>query len=146
VSGGGVPKRAVGSAWISASGVEGDRQRDRRLHGGPDRAVCLYSLDLIQKLQAEGHPIAPGVIGENLTLAGIDWSLMVPGAQVEAGPVLLEVTGYTTPCKNISSAFLNGEFVRVSQKVNPGWSRLYARVLEEGTVRAGLACRVTGLP
>ena len=142
VSGGGVPKRPVASAWISASGVEGDRQRDRRLHGGPDRAVCLYSFDLIQKLQAEGHPIAPGVIGENLTLAGIDWSLMVPGAQVEAGPVLLEVTSYTTPCKNISGAFLNGEFVRVSQKVNPSWSRVYARVLEEGIVTAGLACSV----
>ena len=146
VSGGGVPKRPVPSAWVSADGVEGDRQRDRRLHGGPDRAVCLYSFDLIQKLQAEGHPIAPGVIGENLTLAGIDWSLMVPGAQVEAGPVLLEVTSYTTPCKNISSAFVNGEFVRVSQKVCPGWSRVYARVLEEGIVTAGLACRLTDLP
>ena len=140
VSRGGVPKRPVASAWISAHGVEGDRQRNLQLHGGPDRAVCLYSFDLIQRLQAEGHPIAPGVIGENLTLAGIDWSLMVPGAQVEVGPVLLELTSYITPCRNISAAFTNGEFVRVSQKVHPGWSRLYARVLEEGLVTPGSPC------
>ncbi len=131
--------RRPGSA-LAAS--KGDRQRNLGLHGGPDRAVCLYSFDLIQALQAEGHPIAPGAIGENLTLAGLDWSLMVPGAQVDVGPVLLEVTGYTTPCRNISASFAAGEFVRVSQKVHPGWSRVYARVLEEGLVTPGVACEL----
>ncbi|HEY6361280.1 MAG TPA: MOSC domain-containing protein [Vicinamibacterales bacterium] len=142
VSPGGVPKRAIASAWIDASGVEGDQQRNRQLHGGPDRAVCLYSLDLIEKLQAEGHPIAPGTIGENLTLAGIDWSLMVPGAHLQVGPVLLELTRYTNPCRNISASFLNAGFVRVSQKVYPGWSRLYARVLEEGLATPGVSCEI----
>jgi MOSC domain-containing protein YiiM len=118
--------------------VEGDGQRNRQLHGGPDRAVSLYSLDLIHALQAEGHPVEPGSLAENLTLTGIDWSLMVPGAQLEVGAVLLELTSYVHPCKNVSASFLDGYFVRVSQKVHPGWSRLYARVLEEGTVTPGL--------
>ena len=136
-SDGGVPKRPRTSAWIAAGGVEGDRQRDLRYHGGPDRAVCLYSLELIQALQAEGHPIAPGTIGENLTLARIDWRRMTPGSRLRVGPVLLELTRFTTPCRNVAGSFTGGAFARVSQKVHPGWSRLYARVLEEGAVAAG---------
>jgi MOSC domain-containing protein YiiM len=139
VSDGGVPKHATSSAWIRINGVEGDRQRNRTLHGGPNRAVCVYSLESIQILQGEGHPIMPGSIGENLTLAGIDWSAMVPGALVEAGAVLLELTSYTAPCRNIRDSFVNGDFSRVSQKLHPGWSRLYARVLEEGIVTPGRA-------
>jgi MOSC domain-containing protein YiiM len=142
ISRGGVPKRPAASAWIAVDGVEGDGHRNRQLHGGADRAVSLYSLELIQALQAEGHPLEPGSLAENLTLAGIDWSLMVPGAQVEVGPVLLELTSYVHPCRNVSASFLNGEFVRVSQKVHPGWSRLYARVLEEGMVTPGLSAFV----
>ena len=137
-----MPKRATRSAWIGVTGVEGDRQRNLRVHGGPNRAVSLYSLELIQALQAEGHPVVPGSLGENLTLTGIDWSRMVPGALLEAGPVLLELTSYTAPCKNISESFTNADIVRVSQKVHPGWSRLYARVLEEGVVTPGLACDI----
>src|SRR6266508_2701810 len=59
VSGGGVPKLPVPEAEITANGVSGDRQRDLRVHGGPERAVCLFSLDVIERLRAEGHPIAP---------------------------------------------------------------------------------------
>ena len=58
-------------AWSRCDGLEGDRQRDLRFHGGPLRAVSLYSLELIEALQAEGHPIAPGAMGENLTMAGV---------------------------------------------------------------------------
>jgi MOSC domain-containing protein YiiM len=140
ISRGGVPKRPAPSAWVGIDGVEGDGQRNRQLHGGADRAVSLYSLDLIQALQAEGHPLEPGSLAENLTLSGIDWSLMVPGAQLEVGPVLLELTSYVHPCKNVRASFINGEFTRVSQKLRPGWSRLYARVLEEGTITPGMSC------
>ena len=140
VARGGVPKRPAASAWISVHGVEGDGQRNRQLHGGPDRAVSLYSLELIEALRAEGHPVEPGSLAENLTLAGVDWSLMVPGVQVEVGPVLLELTSYVHPCRNVSTSFINGEFARISQKVHPGWSRLYARVLEEGVVTPGMTC------
>ena len=140
VSRGGVPKRPAASAWIGVDGVEGDRQRNRQLHGGLDRAVSIYSLDLIEALRAEGHPVEPGSLAENLTLAGIDWSLMVPGARVEVGPVLLELTSYVHPCTNVSASFIDGEFTRISQKVHPGWSRLYARVLEEGMVTIGVTC------
>lgn len=137
VSNGGVPKLPRSCAWIDVNGVEGDRQRDLRFHGGPNRAVALYSLELIQLLQDEGHPIAPGTIAENLTLAGIDWSGMVPGARVQAGDVTLEITAYAHLCRKIAGSFSDGDSTRVSQKVHPGWSRLYAKVLHEGRVATG---------
>jgi MOSC domain-containing protein YiiM len=74
VSPGGVPKRAVSSARVTTLGLEGDVQRDREHHGGPERALCLFSQERIRALQAEGHPVTPGSIGENVTLEGLDWS------------------------------------------------------------------------
>ncbi len=68
---GGVPKHRVAKARLEVGGVEGDKQNHRRFHGGPMRAVCLYSLELIEALQGEGHPISPGSTGENLTIS--DW-------------------------------------------------------------------------
>jgi MOSC domain-containing protein YiiM len=137
VSDGGVPKRPRPHARITVSGVDGDRQEDRVSHGGPDRAVCLYALELIEALQGEGHPIVPGAIGENLTIQGLDWIDIRPGARLEIDSVLLEVTRSTTPCHKIAGAFLDGQFTRVSQKQHPGWSRYYARVLREGLVTTG---------
>ena len=142
VSNGGVPKLPRERCAVRARGLEGDRQRDLRYHGGPTRAVCLYSLELIRALQAEGHPIAAGAIGENFTVAGIPWDAMVPGATLEVGDVLVELTAYAGPCSNLVPYFLDGKFIRVSQKAHPGWSRLYARVLREGTVQLGDAVRI----
>lgn len=137
VSDGGVPKHPQPWAEVRTDGVAGDRQNDLRYHGGPDRAVCLYSLDLIEALQGEGHPIVPGAIGENLTIHGIEWTDVRPGATLEVGEVVLEVTRAASPCQKIAAAFHDGEFTRVSQKVHPGWSRYYARVLKEGIVTTG---------
>ena len=57
---GGVPKYRVAETFISVEGVQGDKQRNRKFHGGPQRAVCLYSHELIRALQDEGHPIDCG--------------------------------------------------------------------------------------
>jgi MOSC domain-containing protein YiiM len=142
-SDGGVPKRPVAECRIGVNGLAGDRQRDLRFHGGPSRAVCLYSVEVIQALQAEGHPIAIGSAGENLTLSGVDWDLMVPGKRVQVGEVLLELTGFAHPCSNLVPYFREGQFTRISQKVHPGCGRVYARVLEEGAVRRGDPVDVT---
>ena len=142
VSAGGVPKLARASAQVRVGGVEGDRQRDLRYHGGPDRAVSLYSLELIRALQAEGHPIDVGCIGENFTLSSVPWEPMLPGATLAVGEVELALTAYAAPCSNLLPYFAGGRFVRVAQKVHPGWSRLYARVLREGTVHVGDAVRL----
>ncbi len=117
--------------------MDGDRQRNLKHHGGPDRALCLYSADLIESLRAEGHAIEPGTLGENVTIGGVDWRLLEPGVQAKLGGVLVEVTSFAMPCRNIAPVFADGRSVRVSQRTHPGESRVYARVLSEGVVRVG---------
>jgi MOSC domain-containing protein YiiM len=146
VSNGGVPKAAVRQAHVTRNGVSGDRQRDRRFHGGPDRAVTLFSLERIALLQAEGHPIQVGTTGENLTVSGLDWEALAPGARLRVGAALLQVTSYTTPCANLVDSFVAGDFKRIAQRDHPGWSRLCARVLEEGGVAVGDAVEVLANP
>ena len=60
VSHGGVPKRPVERAWVGTLGLEGDKHRENTVHGGPYQAVCLYGIEAIERLQAEGHPVEPG--------------------------------------------------------------------------------------
>jgi len=133
-SAGGVPKLAIPEATVTAAGIEGDRQRNLKYHGGPDRALCLYSQELIDALRAEGHPVEPGWMGENIVIAGLDWRRMVPGTRVRLGVVEIELTAYALPCRNIRGSFTGGRVGRVSPETHPGWSRLYARVLHGGTL------------
>ncbi len=147
VSSGGVPKLPVNEARVSRDGVEGDSHRNTELHGGPDRAVCLYSLERLQALQQEGHPIQAGSAGENLTVAGLDWGHLSPGDRLRIGEhVVIEITSFCAPCKHNARWFHDGKFSRISQKTHPGWSRLYARVVSEGTVRQGDSIGVDLVP
>lgn len=142
---GGVPKQSVLDAWISTAGVDGDRQRVRVIHGGPDRAVVLFSLEAIRALQAEGHPIGPGSTGENLTVSGLDWPSLTIGARLSVGSVRLEITSYTEPCRQIARCFTRRDYRRIDQQQHPGWSRLCARVLSEGLVQVGDTVEVESL-
>ena len=137
VSRGGVPKHSVFEALVTVGGLDGDRQRDRRFHGGRERAVLLYSLEIIHALQREGHPIVVGATGENLTLAGVDWARLVPGTELTIGGARVAVTKYVTPCVKIAACFRDGAFERIEHARHPGWSRVAARVIAEGLVRVG---------
>jgi MOSC domain-containing protein YiiM len=143
LSDGGVPKRPVLEAVITTTGVEGDRQRNLKVHGGLDRALCLFSQDLIERLQDEGHSIEAGSTGENLTFAGLEWEKLKLGDRLQIGPdVQLEIMSYTIPCDQNAQWFRDRDYKRVSQKKNPGWSRFYAKVLREGVVRPGDAVEI----
>jgi MOSC domain-containing protein YiiM len=82
---GGIPKLPLTEAWVSFEGLCGDGHRNKILHGGPDRAICVFSFEVIEALQQEGHTIFPGAAGENLTLAGLDWVHIQPGDQMKIG-------------------------------------------------------------
>lgn len=143
ISNGGVPKHAIPKVWVSRNGLEGDGHHDLRHHGGEERAVCLYSLERILALQAEGHPIYPGSVGENLTLHGLDWDVLQEGVILRfQGGVEIMLTRPTTPCKTIAASFKDGEIARILHQENPGWSRWYARVLQEGELRIGEKCEL----
>jgi MOSC domain-containing protein YiiM len=147
VSGGGVPKTGTPQVEIGREGPLNDRQIHTHVHGGPERAVCVYALELLQALQAEGHPIFPGALGENFTLSGIDWSAVTPGARLFVGSeVVLEVTKYTTPCSALKPFFVDQKINRVLQTEHPGWARVYTRVLQTGRVKVGDAVRLEPAP
>lgn len=138
ISPGGVPKLPVRHAFLRTSGLVGDDQRNKKVHGGPERALCLYSLERLQALQAEGHPVFAGAMGENLTLSGLDWGQVVPGVLLQIGKdVLVRVTRYTMPCASLTGCFMAGKIERVSQEKYPGWSRVYTEVLREGEIWVG---------
>ena len=130
---GGVPKHRVNQAYIGKLRVEGDKQNDLKHHGGENRAVCLYSMDLIAELKKEGHPIFPST-GENITTQGQDWNKLKQGVILEIGQAEMELTHPSPPCKTIAKSFKEGRFIRISEKEHPGWSRWYAKVLREGLV------------
>lgn len=138
VSEGGLPKLARFQVEINKEGILGDKQRDTTAHGGLLRALCVYSLERLILLQEEGHPIFPGAMGENLTLSGIDWEKIYPGITLKiADRILIKVTSYTSPCSSLEPYFINSDYSRVSQKVYPGWARVYTSVLEPGVIRIG---------
>src|SRR5438876_6665877 len=130
---------------VAGRGSQDYRRRGRRRSStehadswGPARAVCLYSLEIIQALNKEGHSVKPGSCGENLTLSGLAWRNIQPGDWIRVGETVhLEVVSFTEPCKHNGRWFFNDNFMRISQDRHPGWSRLYARVLAEGVVRTG---------
>ena len=131
---GGVPKYPVNKIKIEFAGVDGDKQNDLKYHGGPTRAVCLFSLERIEQLQSEGHPIDIGSTGENITIKGIDWGILKPGTRISIGDVVIRLTDTAPPCKTIVKSFNGGNFTRILEKNNPGWSRWYASVIREGVI------------
>ena len=143
ISQGGVPKKPQPSAQVTPLGLSGDLHDNTEHHGGPEKAISLYSLEIIRALQDEGHPIFPGSTGENLTILGLDWSLVDAGLRLALGnTVLIEVTRFATPCKTIRDSFVDQQIDRISWRTNPGWARAYARVLTTGEIFVGDSVRI----
>jgi MOSC domain-containing protein YiiM len=136
-SGGGAPKSSIPAAEIGPGGVVGDVQGNRLHHGRPWQAICMYSSDLIEALRAEGHPIAAGGTGENLTIGGIDWSRMRGGLTITIGDVVLRTSSPAAPCHKIGDCFTERHWNRIDHVERPGWARWYASVLSGGTVSPG---------
>lgn len=142
---GGVPKTPVDEANVGRRGLGGDRQASRQHHGRPNQALCLWSAEVIESLATVGHPIEPGSAGENLTIEGLDWATLRPGAIVEIGDgIRARLSAFAIPCSKNARWFTDGDFNRLHHERNPGVSRLYASVLTGGRVRTGDPVRVIG--
>lgn len=135
-SSGGVPKIALDAVDVDFGGVVGDVQGSRAHHGRPWQALCLYSDELIDAFRADDHPIARGCAGENITVAGIDWSQVRPGVRLSIGTVLADVQAFAVPCRHNAQWFSDGDFNRMSSTRGPV-SRVYATVREPGRIVTG---------
>lgn len=135
-SGGGLPKAAVDRVEIDHSGVVGDVQATRLHHGRPFQALCLWSAEVIDDLAGDGHPIGYGSAGENVTVAGVEWSRVHPGVRLLVGSALCEVSTYAVPCSQTAGLFADRDFNRIHHSNGP-ISRIYATVLEPGAAAVG---------
>ena len=133
VSGGGLPKTPMPSVTVGWRGVDGDRQATRVHHGRPWQALCLWSNEVIDGFRAQGHPIAPGLAGENITVSGLAWADVRPGVRLQVGGVLCEVSAFALPCFQNQAWFNGGDFDAMHHARGPV-SRVYATVLQPGAI------------
>lgn len=136
VSPGGLPKLPVSAVEVGWRGVVGDRQATRVHHGRPWQALCLWSTEVIDAFRAQGHPIAPGLAGENITVSGLHWPDVRAGVRVQVGGVLCEISAYALPCYQNKAWFLEGDFDTMHHSRGPV-SRVYATVLQPGSIAVG---------
>jgi MOSC domain-containing protein YiiM/SAM-dependent methyltransferase len=140
ISPGGVPKRPITGARMRWRGLEGDgHSQPEPVHGTPEQAACLYAVEAIERVRADGHQAFPGAYGENLTLFGLDWAGLRSGDRMRigaAGPLLV-LTDLASPCDAQERWFRDGRYGRISARAHPEDARWYAAVLEEGYVAPG---------
>ena len=137
VSRGGVPKLPVAEQWVGRLGLTDDRHNEPEpMHGGPDQAVSLYSMEAIARVAADGHTAFPGAYGENLTLEGIELDSITSGDRLAIGDggLVIELTKRAEPCQTIAHWFVNRRIVRINSRRHPADARWYARVIAEGPV------------
>ena len=117
-------------------GLPGDGQSDRVHHGGPDRAVCVYSHDHSGYWESQwGKPCEYGAFGENFTISGFVETDVRIGDIFRIGTAVFQVTQPRMPCFKLG---MRHNRPRLPDEVlKSGFTGWYFRVLEEGTVRAG---------
>jgi MOSC domain-containing protein YiiM len=98
ISAGGVPKHPVDRVEVTLDGLVGDGHAHEK-HCRPDRAVSVQDVELLEQLVAEGYEVGPGIMGENITVRGMDVQSLAPGdwLRFEGGPVL-ELASVRKPC------------------------------------------------
>jgi MOSC domain-containing protein YiiM len=133
-----IDKRPVhGPVEVGELGLQGDTQCDRRFHGGPDKALYAYAVEDAEWWASElGREVAPGLFGENLTVADIDCTHAVFGERWRLGSVVVvEVRMPRTPCDNLSLRLgIPGFHRRFSASRRVG---AYLKVLSPGRIAAG---------
>lgn len=128
--------RCEAPVFCGPEGLEGDRQGDRRVHGGPDKAVHLYPAAhyarLAELLPTAGDMLRPGGLGENLSCSGLEESQVCIGDVFSLGEARLQVTQPRRPCWKISHRLgVDEASRRVAEHGLTGW---YFRVLQTGWI------------
>jgi MOSC domain-containing protein YiiM len=135
----------AGRVPLRGVNLRGDKQADRSVHGGPDKAVYAYAAEETELWEDElGVPLGPGAFGENLTVRGVAVSTAVIGERWAVGSTLLEVAQPRLPCFKLGLRMGDPGFVkRFAATGRPG---AYLRVLSEGDIGAGDAIAVRDRP
>jgi MOSC domain-containing protein YiiM len=129
-----IGKRAIEEANLAKDGFAGDDIADVKHHGGPDRAVCLYSFEHYPRWEKEfGTKLDIPAFGENITVGGITEKDLYIGDVFMLGDAVVEVTQGRIPCSTISKH--NGIDALLKRVYETSLTGCFFRVLEEGIVR-----------
>ena len=131
ISGGGMPKKPIPEAMVDVEGVKGDWQKNRKYHGGPNRAICIYSEELYQGLRDDGVNVQNGDIGENFTTREINLQHLKKGDRLKIGECIIELTDIRVPCHQLRKWDDDLPELIVGRS---GW---VAKVVKEGLVKQG---------
>lgn len=125
-----------GRVRVLAHNIDGDRQADLRVHGGPDKAVYAYPAAHYPLWSRELDCVLEyGAFGENLTIEGLDEHGVHPGDRLRIGTVSLRVTIPRQPCFKLAHKFGRSDIVRKFWA--SGRSGFYLAVDVEGELGAG---------
>jgi len=136
----GIYKHAVSAPLdLGYAGFSGDQQADRRVHGGPEKAVHLYPARHYARLAARfpeaAGQLQPGSLGENISTAELDENAVRLGDTWRLGEAVLQVCQPRTPCWKIDERFAaDGMAAFIAEHQLTGW---YWRVLTPGRVAPG---------
>jgi MOSC domain-containing protein YiiM len=123
--------------WVSRTNVAGDGQANRRVHGGPDKAVLGYAERHYADWRIElAMPELPyGAFAENFTIRSLDEQSVCVGDIYTVGDARVQVSQPRQPCVNIAHRWrIRSLTQQVETSGRTGW---YLRVLQEGLVEAG---------
>jgi MOSC domain-containing protein YiiM len=124
-----------GPVMLRSDGVDGDEQADLVNHGGPDKAVLAYSAHNLALWGDVLGDVPAGGFGENLTIDGLDETVVCIGDRFRIGEVLAECSQARQPCWKLDRRWRRRDLTaRVIETGRSGW---YLRVLEPGFVAAG---------
>lgn len=136
----------MGPVRLGAANLEGDRQADLHVHGGPDQAVLAYCAEHYQdwRRELEREDVGPGGFAENFTISGLSEDTACVGDLFEVGDALVQVSHPRGPCWKIERRWgIPGLLRRVEESGRCGW---YMRVVREGTIEAGQPMHVVSRP
>jgi MOSC domain-containing protein YiiM len=126
-----------GTIPVRKLNLDGDRQADLTVHGGPDKAVYGYPLEHYdywrQQLTRTSLPL--GAFGENLTTRGLLETDLCIGDHVRVGTASLQVAQPRMPCYKLQVRFDREDMTKLF--VLSRRSGFYFSVLEEGAIKAG---------
>ena len=134
-----------GPVWLSETNLDGDGQADLVHHGGPDRAVLLYSSEHYPTWENRfARPLNYGSFGENFTVSTADEKTVSIGDIWVSDDIEIEVSQPRLPCFKLARRLdLPGLNLEVVEKRNGGW---YARVLKQGNVERGQKLKLMSRP
>ncbi len=129
-----------GRVPVTLQGLEGDEQGNLKVHGGPNKAICCYPFEFIDRWRADGIPLPEGALFENLTLEGLTDEQVNLGDIFQLDDLRVQVTQPRRPCATVSARWRMRQLPQLMQTTNR--TGFYFRVLEPGTVARGDTLRL----